>query len=154
MAVRTCALYLLSSYLEEAAMLKKQFILLVSLFAGSVSAETIYFCKAYSGGTFYSNTICSQQKAVMDRYFSVPDKMPFDQQVQLAQQQQRQAQSLQPDIAQVAKSDRCAALHRERLVIESRYSNFQWQPLEVINPDQHRMKGLRSEMASLGCPMQ
>jgi hypothetical protein len=82
--------------------------------------------------------------------------LPFEQQVQIAEAQRLEAMALyspQP-AATVQKSDRCIALKKERDVIESRYSNWQWQPLEVINPDQTRMKGLRAEQARLGCPTQ
>ena len=57
-------------------------------------AATVYLCKAYSGGTFWSNTVCSQQKALIDRMVTVPDGMPWDQQVQLAEQSRAEAARL------------------------------------------------------------
>jgi hypothetical protein len=82
--------------------------------------------------------------------------MSFEQQVQIAEGQRVEAMALynqQPSPA-IQKSDSCAALKRERDNIEGRYTNWQWQPLEVINPDQTRMRGLRAEQSRLGCPTQ
>lgn len=117
---------------------------------------TIYLCKAYSGGSFWSSAHCGTQQALIDRMATVPNGMPFDQQVQIAEAQRVAAMALynQQPSAEVQRSDRCGALKREREMIESRYTNWQWQPLEVINPDQTRMKGLRAEQARLGCPTQ
>jgi hypothetical protein len=52
---------------------------------------SIYLCKAYSGGTFWAKTNCSQHSALVDSIVSVPDSLPFDQQVNLAEQQRRSA---------------------------------------------------------------
>jgi len=52
----------------------------------SAQAGTIYLCKAYSGGLFWSSAHCNQRSALIERIASVPDGMPFDQQVALATQ--------------------------------------------------------------------
>ena len=119
-------------------------------------AVTIYHCKAYSGGTFWSSAYCGTQQALLDRTASVPSGMSFEQQVRIAEAQRAEAATLynrQPSQS-VQVADRCASLKREREAIESRYSNWQWQPLEVINPDQNRMRGLRAEQNHLGCSTQ
>lgn len=54
-------------------------------------AGTIYLCKAYSGGTFWAKSHCSQHSALIERIASVPDSLPFDQQVALAEQQRNAA---------------------------------------------------------------
>lgn len=117
---------------------------------------TIYRCKAYSGGIFWSSAYCGTQAALIDRTATVPNGMPFEQQVQVAEGQRVEAMALynQQPSPEVQRSDRCGSLKRERETIESRYTNWQWQPLEVINPDQTRMRGLRAEQARLGCPTQ
>lgn len=117
---------------------------------------TIYRCKAYAGGIFWSTAYCGTQQALIDRTATVPAGMPFEQQVEIAEAQRQEAMALynQQPSPTVQKQGRCLALKRERETIESRYSNWQWQPLEVINPDQTRMKGLRAEQARLGCPTQ
>ena len=59
---------------------------LISVVAMNASAGSIYLCKAYSGGTFWSQAHCNQHNALIDRIVSVPDNLPFDQQVQLGEQ--------------------------------------------------------------------
>jgi hypothetical protein len=119
-------------------------------------SDTIYRCRAYSGGAFWSSAYCETQQALVDRIVTVPSGMPFGQQVQIAEAQYAEVSALinqQPSVAaQIA--DRCAALKSERDTIEGRYSKGQWQPPEVVNPDQTRMRGLRAEQARLGCPTQ
>ena len=60
----------------------------------STHAASIYLCKSYSGGTFWSNAHCGTQKATIERIVSVPDNMPFDQQVQLGNQAASEAARL------------------------------------------------------------
>lgn len=114
---------------------------------------TIYLCKAYSGGIFWSSAYCGTQQALIDRTATVPGGLPFDQQVQIAEAQRAAALPLynQKSVPLVSASERCAVLKKERETIEARYSNWKWQPLEVINPDQNRMRGLRSEQQQLRC---
>lgn len=50
------------------------------------SAATLYLCKGYSGGMFWSSVTCSQKSATIDRMVTVPDDMPWDQQVQYGEQ--------------------------------------------------------------------
>jgi hypothetical protein len=57
-------------------------------------AATIYFCKGYTGGTFWSDTTCSKQQATIDRMMTVPDNMPFDQQVRLGEEAREAARRL------------------------------------------------------------
>jgi hypothetical protein len=61
------------------------FWLLTCVIPWSAQADTIYLCKAYSGGMFWSSAPCSQQKATVDRMVSVPDNMTFEQKVQMGQ---------------------------------------------------------------------
>lgn len=119
-------------------------------------AGTIYQCKSYGGGIFWAAAHCNTHNALIERIASVPDGLPFNQQVQIAQGQASAAAALQKPIsnADSVRSDNCVALKAERDKIESRYSNWQWQPPEVINPDQTRMLGLRAEQRRFGCPTQ
>lgn len=60
--------------------------LLVAAMTGSSTyGATIYLCRNYGGGEFWSNAHCSRQSALIVRLTTVPDGMPFDQQVNLAQ---------------------------------------------------------------------
>lgn len=52
----------------------------------STNAESLYLCRAYSGGTFWSQAHCNQHNALIERIVSVPDSLPFDQQVTLGEQ--------------------------------------------------------------------
>ena len=66
-------------------------------------ADTIYLCKAYSGGMFWSSDPCGPQKATLDRTVSVPDGLPWDQKVQLGEAAWAQARGLTaPPTAQAA----------------------------------------------------
>ena len=44
-------------------------------------AATIHECRAYNGSTFYSSSRCSQHNALGVLNHTVPDGLPFDQQV-------------------------------------------------------------------------
>jgi hypothetical protein len=59
----------------------------------SCDAGTIYMCKAYNGGTFWAAAHCNQHNALIEQIVSVPDSLPFDQQVRLAEQQRTPAAS-------------------------------------------------------------
>ena len=123
----------------------------------NAQAATIYFCEAYSGGTFLSNSACSVQQAVMRDSFQVPSTMSFDQQTNLVKQQLAQRNAPPQQAAQSrteSNAAKCAALHKERLEIESFDTKMQWRPIEEINKAQQRMRGLRAEMAQRSCPMQ
>lgn len=60
-------------------------------------AGTIYLCRAYGGGSFWSQATCSQHSALVERTASVPSDLPFDQQVNIAEQQRSAAAALYPD---------------------------------------------------------
>ena len=56
------------------------------LLSSAAEAGTIYLCRAYSGGDFWSSVHCSQKQSLFLRSFGVPDDMPFNQQVELGRQ--------------------------------------------------------------------
>lgn len=126
-----------------------------ALLAGHAQAANIYLCKAYNGAMFWSSAHCNQHNALIDRIEHVADGVPWEQQVQQAEQgkvsRSRQFQA-QDDESQ--RSMRCAQLVAERNKIEGHYTNWQWQPPEVINPDQQRMRGLRAELSANRCASQ
>lgn len=66
------------------------------LFSFQSQAGTIYLCRAYGGGTFWSQATCSQHSALIERTASVPGDIPFDQQVNIAEQQRSAAAALYP----------------------------------------------------------
>ncbi|MEY2689250.1 MAG: hypothetical protein RL375_3449 [Pseudomonadota bacterium] len=58
-------------------------------FAGSV-----YLCKAYSGGSFWSAEPCQLRQALVDRIVSVPDGLSFKEQVRLGEHERVEADRL------------------------------------------------------------
>lgn len=57
-----------------------------AMLACTVQADTVYLCKAYSGGTFWASSHCNQHQAHIERLVSVPNGLPWDQKVNLAEQ--------------------------------------------------------------------
>lgn len=119
----------------------------------SANAATIYLCKGYSGGTFWSNALCSTQKAVIDRTATVPDGMPFDQQVNMAQQQLEASKQLYAPPTQNASSvaGTCAQLAAERKSLDQITEKMIWVPIETQNANYHRMNQIKADMVRLGC---
>ena len=66
----------------------------LSLASALAAADTVYLCKSYGGGLFWSNTHCRQHNALIDRMESVPSGLPFNQQVEIATSQSDVARSL------------------------------------------------------------
>lgn len=125
-----------------------------ALLAGSAHAATIYLCKAYNGSTFWAQAHCGHYNALIDRIEHVAD-VPWDQQVRQAEQEKAaRSQQTQANAGEAQRMTKCAQLVAERNKIEGRYTNWQWQPPEVINPDQQRMRGLRAELSANQCAVQ
>lgn len=87
------------------------------------NAATLYHCKNHSGGTFWASAPCSKHNALIDRTVTVPDNMPFEQQVQIGNKvradaealyappvQTQQSASPQPEVNCVAISQEVASL--------------------------------------------
>lgn len=55
-------------------------------FASLGQAAELYYCRAYSGGTFWASSHCNNHQGLVERIVNVPDGMPFDQQVDLGRQ--------------------------------------------------------------------
>ena len=72
-----------------------KFCALVALaFCGNASSAIIFLCEGYSGGKFWSSVHCREKNALIDRMETVPDGLPFDQQVAMASSQRDKAQRL------------------------------------------------------------
>ncbi len=65
-----------------------------SLAAPRPDRTTIYLCKGYGGGSFWSNQSCQVQRATIDRMTSVPGDLPFDRQVAIASGEAQAAAAL------------------------------------------------------------
>lgn len=92
-------------------------------------ADTIYLCKAYSGGMFWSSSPCSQQQATVDRLVSVPSGMSWDQKVQMGEAAWAQARGIsaapqppvivQQQVPQATRPAECASIAQTVLNLES-----------------------------------
>jgi hypothetical protein len=69
-------------------------VLMVQILPGPARADTLYLCKSYSGGHFWSDRPCAERQALIDRMVSVPAGMPFDQQVKLGEQARAEGERL------------------------------------------------------------
>lgn len=130
----------------------RHFLLLLFVLANPADAATLYLCKAYNGSTFWAIAHCGQYNALIERMESVAD-VPFEQQVQQAQGARNRA-SAAPQPESFERGQHCARLINERRSIEARYSNWQWQPPEVINPDQQRTIAINSALRANNCALQ
>lgn len=116
-------------------------------------AATIYMCKAYNGSTFWSSATCSKHNALIDRIETVAD-VPWDQQVQQAEANKARREGRVQQAPQIDSAQYCAQLANELYEIESRYSKGQWQPVDVVNPDQKRTIAIRNELRRYNCRVQ
>lgn len=69
-------------------------LMLLCVLPWHANAATVYLCRAYSGGAFWSSAHCSRHNATIDRMVTVPDGLPWDQQVNLAEQSRADAAKL------------------------------------------------------------
>lgn len=69
-------------------------LLCIALLPAWADAATLYMCRSYGGGSFWTNTHCRQQNALVERMVTVPDGLPFDQQVRLGEQARAEGQRL------------------------------------------------------------
>lgn len=129
---------------------------MLSLAPGATPAATLYLCKAYGGGMFWSTAPCSTQQATIERMVSVPDDMPFEQQVQLGNQAAAEGARLTappPPAAQGAArqegSDECKLLD-ERI---QRLDALARQPQSGATQDwiAERRRAARSRQFQLRC---
>lgn len=137
--------------------MKRWAALLACAISWEACGATIYLCRAYSGGSFWSSSHCSQQKALIERIVSVPDGMPFDQQVQLGEQDRANAARLRtppPPVQSAGQTIgsngiRCKALKAHIASIDARAR----MPQSAQTQDLLRMEKRKAQVQSarLGC---
>ena len=95
---------------QVASALRMSFILLCLLPLSS-QAGSVFLCKSYSGSTFWSSAHCNKHGALIDWIVSVPDSLPWEQQVQLAEQDRarRAAATAQQNVVVQRQQDNGAA---------------------------------------------
>jgi hypothetical protein len=120
--------------------------------------ETLYLCKSYGGGMFWSKTICHQLRATIDRIATVPGALPFEQQVAIAQGEAQAAAALARPPAipapalrstQAPTSAECGLL--ENLVREIDAAARQPQPAYRQDSLKDQRLRARSRQAQLRC---
>jgi hypothetical protein len=107
------------------------------------TSGTIYLCKNYSGGTFWAQAHCGQHNALIDRMASVPPGMPFDQQVQLAEQRRAAIQTVVVHNAPVTTAAEAPSNKSECAILDNRVDQLDAmarQPQGASTQD-----GIRSE---------
>jgi len=132
---------------------------LAGLLSTGAAADTLYHCKAYSGGAFWSREPCAAHQALLDRTASVPSGLTLAQQIQLAEQGLRDNRAaLAPPPASAAPVPGKAALrharHCERLRVElARQESLSRQPSSARTQERirHRQDKLREELTLGAC---
>lgn len=103
----------------------KRLICAVALLPLWAHSGSIYLCRAYSGGTFWAQAHCNQHSALIERIVSVPDSMPFDQQVKLAEQQRAPMNSTNTVTRTTTINDSSATNHiSECKVLDEQVTQF------------------------------
>jgi hypothetical protein len=83
------------------------------------TSGTIYLCRDYSGGTFWSSAHCNQSNGLIEQIVSVPEGMPFQQQVQIAQERRRALASAETVYTSSAPAAMPAPASRNKFLCES-----------------------------------
>jgi hypothetical protein len=96
---------------------------------GSTSSEsgssTVYLCKTYGGGTFWSRAHCNTQNALVERIESVPAGLSWDHQVEMARDQRDRERVLtSPPAAQVQQGPATATRVTQCASLEARINRL------------------------------
>ena len=86
----------------------KTLLLALALVPFACDAATIYSCKRAKGEVFWAATPCNQHHAIRTGIFSVPDGLPFEQQVQHAKLHATRAECKRLE-ARIARLDAAAS---------------------------------------------
>lgn len=120
--------------------------------ANSSVAATIYQCRAYNGESFWASDNCQKHQALVEGIHSVPDNMPFQQQVDLAHRGVTRANTTRNSANdEHVRKGQCASINDEITQLQSKYLNWQYVPIEQVNADQARQRDLNSRRAALRC---
>ena len=116
------------------------------------TAATIYECRAYNGSSFYSTGLCHEHKAAGVGMHTVPDGMPFDQQVKLIESaNSRKATVAKNDSDARDRSSQCAQIDDELSALRRKYTSWQYVPVTEVNVDQARERDLKARRSGLQC---
>lgn len=116
------------------------------------SAATVYLCRAYAGGDFFSNTACERQQAATISRHTVPDSMPFNQQTAIVKSRiERSDGAAQRETAATNKRRECEFIEQQQLRLIKKYESGNYVPVPEVNADQIQHRKLRSQATQLGC---
>jgi hypothetical protein len=127
--------------------------------ASTPAPRTVYLCKGYSGGMFWSSAVCSSRRATIDRMFTVSGQLAWNEQVAEAERQwgavrqlyeaQQGAKTAGGIAPSAAGSSHCAALDDQIRRIDAAAR----QPQSAWAQDQLRQERqtVRSKQAELRC---
>jgi hypothetical protein len=122
------------------------------VFSSDALAAKIYHCRAYSGGEFFSTGPCGQQQSLGLGVYSVPDGMPFNQQVDLVRQRLGQSANAQArDDQELARNNDCSSIKRQLEDLAKKYSSGRYVPVDEVNADQTKEWQLKQRRSSLRC---
>lgn len=126
--------------------------LLLATSATGALAGTLYKCRAYSGGSFWSETPCDSRQAAGESRHNVPDGLTLQQRINLVEKTEKQSKTAQADEArELERRRKCGAIDNELSQIERRYSAGQHVPIEQVNADQKRTRDLKSQRSANRC---
>lgn len=132
---------------------------------GAAQADTLYRCKTYAGGVFWSRAHCQTHGALIDRIATVPGGMGLSQQVKLAEQGARSTAREVEQASTLSRTDQ-AALQRQARAEERRLKRCGKLQAELERQDSRARQGLsvrqrarwqerqqekREEQARAGC---
>jgi hypothetical protein len=114
------------------------------------SSGTIYHCKDYGGGTFWAQAHCSKHNALIDRMASVPSGMPFQQQVEIAEQQRQEAARILQAAAQPVFSGAADPAPNRKAQCDALEAQIQAVDAQARQPlpgqEQDRLAALRKQL--------
>lgn len=133
-------------------MIRYSVIAFLSIFSVQVSAAIIFECEAVSSGRFYSTNDCTAHRAVIVSRHTVPDGLPFEQQVDLINKRHTSRNSAQTAENQANEKNRqCAGIDYELQIIQKKYTSWQYVPIDEVNADQTKERDLRAKRLKFGC---
>jgi len=125
------------------------------LASASGGGATIYECRAYNGSSFFSADPCGQRKAIGVFLHTVPDGMTFDQQVSLVEEgQKRKAANAKQEDSERTRQGECGQIDRELKDLQTKYTSWQYFPIEQVNADQGRERDLKARRSRFQCDSQ
>lgn len=91
------------------------------------AADTLYHCKAYNGGVFWSKQHCQEREALVDRIVSVPSGLKWAEQVRLAEQGAKTSSRASTQSERLAQADEKVLRQQVRALQRHERHCAEWQ---------------------------